>query len=90
MTGRPAALRAFAFASTASVADSVIADTRAEILLCVGAMLSMVALLASAALRDHAGHGRLRCLAMIGSTGEPRPRRLLDLALTRQVDRARH
>src|SRR4051812_15634951 len=30
MTGRPAALRAFAFASTASVADSAIPPTRAE------------------------------------------------------------
>jgi len=33
MTGRPAALRAFAFASTAKVADSAIAAIRAEILL---------------------------------------------------------
>src|ERR1700685_762924 len=32
MTGRPAALSALAFASTASVADSEMADTRAEIL----------------------------------------------------------
>ena len=31
MTGLPAALRAFAFASTASVADSVIAAIRVEI-----------------------------------------------------------
>jgi len=41
------------------VADSVIAETRAEILLCVTAMVSMVASAASAALRDHAG-GRSR------------------------------
>jgi hypothetical protein len=33
MTGRPAALSAFAFASTANVADSAIAEIRAEILL---------------------------------------------------------
>src|SRR5579862_1186925 len=32
MTGRPAALSALAFASTASVADSEMADTRADIL----------------------------------------------------------
>ncbi len=31
MTGRPAALSAFAFESTASVADSAMAETRAEI-----------------------------------------------------------
>src|SRR5215831_14765277 len=33
MTGRPAAFSALAFASTASVADSEMADTRADILL---------------------------------------------------------
>ena len=33
MTGRPAALSAFAFASTANVADSAIAEIRVEILL---------------------------------------------------------
>ena len=33
MTGRPAALSAFAFPSTANVADSAIAAIRAEILL---------------------------------------------------------
>src|SRR5215469_8505046 len=39
MTGRPAALSALALASTASVADSEIADTRAETLLGMGSIV---------------------------------------------------
>jgi hypothetical protein len=40
MTGRPAAFSALALASTASVADSEIADTRAETLVGMGSILA--------------------------------------------------
>src|SRR6266487_3501517 len=40
MTGLPAAFSALALASTASVADSEIADTRAETLVGMGSMLA--------------------------------------------------
>src|SRR5579863_6743929 len=53
MTGRPAAFSALALASTASVADSEMADTRAETLVGMGSIL--------------ASGGR--CLAAIYSTG---------------------
>src|SRR5215469_7904129 len=42
MTGRPAALRALAFASTASVADSAMPAIRAEILVGASAMAPMI------------------------------------------------
>src|SRR5215472_13094004 len=42
MTGRPAALSALAFASTASVADSAMAAIRAEILVGASAMAPMI------------------------------------------------